>query len=516
MIKVIPEPKKIDLTGNLTYKLLSLNLSGATDARLLADAAAFGDFLGLSQKGEPIKLIIDGEVKGYCLSVNSGVTIRGDCEESLFHGLQTLKQIIFAVYKDGSAELPCLEIEDSAAYPYRGFMLDVVRHFFPITYLYKLIDVLALIKINTLHLHLTDDQGWRVEIKSCPELTEVGAYRSQTNGDGVKHGGFYTQEELKGLVAYARDKYIDIVPEFDMPGHFTAVLAAYPELGCLGQRTEVATEFGIHEDIACGGKEATYAFIEKVIGELTAIFPSKYVHIGGDEAPKYHWENCADCNAVIQKESLSGTEALQGFFTNRIIELLAAQCKTAIVWNESLNSGILDSRAVVQYWRDGKKAERVGMAAKEGRRFIISQFSPFYLDYPHGMNPLKKLYEFDNPLTASTALLGYESPLWTEYVATEERADFLTFPRELATAELGWGRVGDYWSFSDRATAFFKLLDAMGVGHATIKEATPRPFAALCSIMRFAGNLINRNAIKGLLKSMKNDRRMSRQRKNNN
>lgn len=447
-----------------------------------------------------------GSAEAYSLLIEPiGITVEGASDQGLFYGLQTLKQIIneYADKDSCTAKLPCLRINDSPRFVYRGFMLDCCRHFFNVGQIKRCLDACALLKLNTFHWHLTDDQGWRVAIDKYPRLQEIASIRSQTRGDGKPVSGCFSKEDIKEVVEYAATRYITVVPEFDIPGHTRAAIAAYPELWCQQTPIEVATAFGIHKEILCAGREGTYDFVFGVLDELCEMFPSEYIHIGGDEAVKNEWENCCVCQEKIKTEGLKNAEQLQGFFTQRVIDHLKMRDKVAIVWNESLNSAMLDQTAAVQYWSDGRKPQRVIDAVNGGRKIIVSKFSPLYLDYPYGMFSLKSVYNFEPCIKGITEngaknILGVESPLWTEYVDSFEKLSYQTFPRLIALAETGWTEavLKDYKRFTACLPNIVSMLEMFGFAVPPLKEATPNFIKGKVKVIKFVRNIFDSETLK--------------------
>ncbi len=380
--------------------------------------------------------------------------------------------------------IPAVEIEDAPRFRYRGILLDVARWYYPPEFLEKVIDLLALYKLNTLHLHLTDDQGWRLEIRKYPRLTQVGAWRKETIlgqhfdpyvGDGTPHGGFYTQDRMRALVAYAAARQVTIVPEIEMPGHARAALAAYPELSCTGGPFEVSTRWGVHEDIFCPS-ERTFAFLEDVLVEVMQLFPSTYIHIGGDEVPKTQWEHSPVARAVMQREGLHSEEELQGYFIRRIEAFLRAHGRRLIGWDETLEGG-LAPEATVMSWRG---VEGGIEAARQGHDVIMTPANRTYFDYYQGDSaaeplaiggflPLDSVYAFEpvpGELTPEQAahVIGGQGNLWTEYIPTPARAEYMLLPRMLALAEALWSAnaTRNWDRFAARLPAQFARLDALG------------------------------------------------------
>jgi hexosaminidase len=413
--------------------------------------------------------------EGYKLNITDAkIQIDAMTSQGIFYGIQTLRQIM----NDNNSELPCVEIVDKPRYEYRGYMLDVCRHFFDKEIVKRMIDLSAIHKLNIFHWHLTEDQGFRMEVKKYKKLIEIGSKRKETiihgKSDNTPHEGYFTTNDIKEIVEYAKERYITIIPEFDMPGHFLAVLASNPQIRCKPKELEVGTEFGVIKDVACAGKESTYEFIFDVLEEIIQLFPGELIHIGGDEVPKEQWIECPHCQNKIKEENLKDEEELQGYFTNRITKFLKNKNKTAITWNDALRSGNLDESAVVQHWLDGDKHENTVKAVNEGRKVIMSNHKQVYLDYSYEQTSLKRTYEY-NPVSEGILqdkeqnILGVEAPLWTEYVEDIDRIDYLTFPRLSALSEIGWTEqsLKDYNDFTKRLESLNKLLDRLGVNYAT-------------------------------------------------
>jgi hexosaminidase len=410
--------------------------------------------------------------EGYELTVTpERVIIRASQPAGIFYGKQTLQQLL-------PGPIPCLHIEDRPRFPWRGAMLDVARHFFPKEFVKRYIDLLALHKLNTLHLHLTDDQGWRVEIKKYPKLTEVGSWRAETNGDGKRYGGFFTQDDLREIVAYAAERHITVVPEIEMPGHGLAALTAYPELSCTGGPFKVRTRWGVEPDVYCAGNEKTFAFVQDVLDEVLAIFPSKFIHIGGDECPKARWKKCPKCQARMKAEGLKNEHELQSYFIRRIEKHLSSKGRRLIGWSEIREGGLAKNAALMD-WIGGAVE-----GASAGHDVVMSPTSHCYFDYYQsqdkkaepkaigGFIPLSKVYAFE-PVPAKLApqfhkhILGAQANLWTEYIPTPQQAEYMTFPRLCALAEVVWSPAAarNWDDFSVRLTQHLKHLDALKVNY---------------------------------------------------
>jgi hexosaminidase len=431
--------------------------------------------------------------EGYRLVVSkAGASITASSGAGLFYGSQTLMQLL-PPKSQAIITLPFVSISDEPAFKWRGNMLDVARHYFPVAFLKKYIDCLAAYKINTFHWHLTDDQGWRIEIKKYPKLTQISAFRKETligaqqqmkkpedyKYDATPYGGFYTQDQVKDIISYAQKRYITIVPEIEMPGHSVAVLAAYPELACKPGPYETRTKWGISEDIVCPS-EQTFQFFEDVLTEVVQLFPGKYVHIGGDEAPKDRWRESDLVKNIMKKEGIDDVEKVQGWFNARIEKFLIGKGKKLVGWDEILEGGITPSSTVMS-WR----GEKGGIeAARHGNEVVMSPSTHLYFDHgqnpvPHdpaeplmigGYLPLEKVYSY-NPLSSELTpeqhklIVGPQANLWTEYVSTPEKAEYMLFPRLLALSEVAWTPYArkDYWNFLQRLGKQFPRLDAKKV-----------------------------------------------------
>lgn len=406
-------------------------------------------------------------------------------KEGIFYGIQTALQLI-RQNKTGDLEIPCVEIRDQPVYAWRGMHLDVCRHFFTKKEVKKYIDYLALYKFNVFHWHLTEDQGWRIEIKKYPKLTEAGAWRkgsqvgpySDQKFDSLRYGGFYTQEDVKEIVAYATQRHITIVPEIEMPGHALAALAAYPQFSCTGGPFEVAKGWGVFDDVYCP-KEETFRFLQDVLDEVCVLFPGKYIHIGGDECPKTRWKNCQHCQSLIKKEGLKDEHGLQSYFIRRIEKYLNSKGKQIIGWDEILEGGLAPNAAVMS-WR----GTQGGIEAAKQKHFVVmSPGRPCYFDHYQskdiskeplaigGYNPLDSVYAYTpTPLALNseerTYIMGAQANIWTEYITSFQQVEYMALPRMCALSEVLWGSPKDYDDFVSRLKVNVKLLDKMGVNYA--------------------------------------------------
>ena len=512
--QVIPLPQEVSLTQGNPFKLnenvliaypennallqrnaefLSEYIQQATNYAPKTKAIAAGE-----QVKNAIVLGLDPSIankEGYVLTTTpEGINLNGQTENGVFYGIQTLRKSIPAEAKEATILIPAGEIKDEPRFSYRGMHLDVGRHFFPKEFMKKYIDLLALHNMNTFHWHLTDDQGWRIEIKKYPKLTEIGSQRSRTvigrntqEYDNTPYGGFFTQEEAKEIVKYAQERYITVIPEVDLPGHMLAALAAYPEMGCTGGPYEVCPRWGIFEDVLCIGNDQTMQFLEDVMSEIIEIFPSKYVHIGGDEAPRTRWEKCPKCQARIKTEGLkadknhTAEDRLQSYCMTRIEEFLNSKGRQIIGWDEILEGDVAPN-ATVMSWRGMEGGIK---AAQLGHDVIMTPTSFCYFDYyqtadtkdePLGIGgyvPIEKVYSL-KPVPAvlteeqSKHILGAQANLWTEYIHSSEHVEYMVLPRMAALAEVQWTQPEkkDFKDFTKRLARLMKFYQRDGFNYA--------------------------------------------------
>lgn len=520
-IDVIPRPQHVEM-GSGTFKAAGavFNCDGSIDAQSqlrikeLADRITFvsGRICSFATPVGIAEAAGKGKMKGfvflrdetlepeeYSIDITRrNCTVKASACSGFLYALQTLRQLmdvgIFSKEPLPSEKflMPCVEIRDKPRFSYRGMHLDCSRHFFSVEEVKKYLDVMALYKLNRFHWHLTDDQGWRVEIKKYPRLTEIGAFRNGTcikkdfaSNDGVRYGGWYTQEQLKEVVAYAADLGITVIPEIDLPGHMLGALSAYPELGCTGGPYEVWTRWGVSPQVLCPGKEETFSFLEDVLVELMEIFPSEYIHIGGDECPKTEWEKCPACQARIKALGIKGDEKhtaeqfLQNYVTARMQQFLNSRGRKIIGWDEILE-GDLAEGATVMSWRGVKGGIE---AAGKGFDVIMSPNTYCYFDYLQGPQesepfsiggnlPVEKVYGYE-PFEGMTDdarghVLGVQANLWTEYIATPEHLEYMLLPRMAALSEVQWCRPADKdferFSASVRAKSF-PIFDTLGYNY---------------------------------------------------
>jgi len=503
---LIPYPTKLIeakgsfiITGKTNIVAASQFKSGAGMlSQLLGEGRRVKIAIGEAARPHSIKLVYDGNFtapEGYKLSITpQQVTIAAKYPAGIFHAIETIRQLLPASIEDGITHkqltLPAVSIEDYPAYEWRGMHLDVSRHFFSISYLKKFIDRLALYKMNKLHLHLTDDQGWRIEIKKYPLLTEQGAWRTFNSQDSActkraadnpdftidkehiiqregktLYGGFYTQEEMKGVVAYAAARHIDIIPEIDMPGHMMAAINSYLFLTCNGEN-----KFGeLFSKPICPCNETTFEFAENVFTEIMDIFPSKYIHIGGDEVDRSDWGKSEVCKALMQKEGIKDLPALQSYFINRMEKFFNSKGRKMIGWDEIIEGGVTKT-ALIMYWRTWVPDAPV-KAVKNGNTVIMAPGEPLYFDNQPDQYTLYKVYHF-NPIPKALnqqeakAIIGAQAEIWTEMVPSEKRADYMYMPRLTALAENLWtNKPNEYESYTKRLVKQYARMDAMKINY---------------------------------------------------
>ncbi len=511
-LAIIPAPVSFtELSGNFTFTEKSrIILSPFNNETKLA-----ADFLCqlvknptgwnpvVTEGKKPVKgsvfMTLDTAVRnneGYILTVTpKKIIIQAKSAIGLFYAVQTLRQLMPVevenqkVIEGINLIVPACYIKDEPRFAYRGMHLDVGRHMFPVDYIKRYIDMISMHKMNTFHWHLTEDQGWRIEIKKYPKLTEIGAFRNETIVghpgkkpyvfDGKRYGGYYTQDEVKEIVAYATSKFVTIIPEIEMPGHAMGALASYPELSCTGGPFEVFTSWGVVDDVYCAGKEETFNFLENVLSEVIDLFPGKYIHIGGDECPKARWEKCPLCQKRMKDEGLKDEHELQSYFIQRIEKFLASKGRKIIGWDEILEGG-LAPEATVMSWRGTSGGIA---AAKQKHDVIMTPNKYVYLDYyqcePEGQPlaiggylPLERVYSY-NPMPSELTpeeqkyILGIQGNVWTEYIPTPEHMEYMAFPRAFAIAETGWTpeRLKDFDDFLSRLEILKKRYDAIGINY---------------------------------------------------
>lgn len=463
-VSLIPQPQSISIQEGVF--VLDESTGSQVDAFFQEEFAYFEKLTNLSLDGNKNKIIFSikeglGQEEFYLHITTDSLQISASTREGIMRGIQTLRQLMPA---QKPYAFQALKMHDYPRFEWRGMLLDCCRHFMEKDFVKRYIDLLAFHKMNVLHWHLTEDQGWRIAIDKYPKLTEIGSWREGENGQS--YGGFYTKEDIKEILAYAAERHITVVPEIELPGHCMAALAAYPELSCTGGPFEVETDWGVFKEIYCAGNDSVFGFLEDVLTEVMELFPSKYIHIGGDEVPKYRWEHCDKCQQRLKEEGLHDEHELQSYFIQRIEKFLNTHYKQLIGWDEILEGGLAPS-ATVQSWRG---MEGGIAAAKSGHDAIMSPTSHCYFDYGLDAIDLQKVYEFNpipSELTKEEAkhILGGECNMWSER-APQRTVDSKVFPRILAMSEVLWSSSQkDYPNFYERVQKHYPKLDAMGVSY---------------------------------------------------
>ena len=449
---------------------------------------------GVASEGIVLKLVEGQASEGYTITVDADrVLVEATSPAGIFYGIQTIRKAV-PVEMGAVVGLPAGIITDAPRFAYRGAHLDVCRHFFSVDSVKTYIDMLVLHNMNKFHWHLTEDQGWRMEIKQFPKLTEIGSVRNGTmirkdwnSNDSIQYGGFYTQDECREIVKYAADRYITVIPEIDMPGHMVAAVTAYPELGCTGGPYEVRTIWGVSEELLCAGNEKVYDFVDKVLDEVMDVFPSKDIHIGGDECPKTEWEKCPKCQSKIKALGLkkddrfTAEQKLQAYFTKHVDEYLTKHGRNAIGWDEILEGGVSEN-ATVMSWR----GESGGIeAARLKHRVIMTPNTYCYFDYYQskdrdnepfaigGFLPIKHVYDYE-PLPANLTpeeqsyIWGVQCNVWTEYIPTFSHVQYMMLPRGAALSEVQWSlpEAKDYEKFrNERLPRLIKIYELYGYNY---------------------------------------------------
>ena len=508
---IIPRPQQVKVSNDAPFTLsaktvISLGTNSQDmkrNANMLASyieqATGIRPAIGKGKSGAAIILTIDKTIanaEGYKLDADAKqIRIAGASAAGVFYGIQTLRKSLPLVNgKASKVSIPAVHIADAPRFAYRGTHLDVSRHFVTADSVRQFIDMLALHNINRFHWHLTDDQGWRIEIKKYPLLTQIGSKRAQTvighnsgKYDGKPYSGFYTQKQIRDIVKYAADRYITIVPEIDLPGHMQAALAAYPDMGCTGGPYEVWQKWGVSDNVLCAGNDKTLTFIDNVLKEITQLFPSKYIHVGGDECPKTQWQKCPKCQARIKalnleaKDGHSAEERLQSYIITHASNYLKSLGRNTIGWDEILEGGLAEG-ATVMSWR----GESGGIAAaKQHHDVVMTPNSYLYFDYYQSLDkaneplaiggylPLETVYSYEpmpKELTADEArhIIGVQANIWTEYMPTFKQMQYMALPRLAALSEVQWSQpaLKDYTSFTNRLTEFTHMYDRLGYNYA--------------------------------------------------
>ena len=511
--QVIPQPRSVNMQKGAPFLLQSSTVITYTAGNDMQRNATFlsqwineltGVKLGVqATKGKAksvISLVIDAKAKdinnteGYAINItNKGIIVRGKTAAGVFYGCQTLRKTMPALKNaDGTAviEMPAVAITDEPRFEYRGMHLDCSRHFYKASFVKQYIDMIALHNMNRFHWHLTDDQGWRFAVDKYPKLATIASQRNGTMLghcpnviDHTPYGGYYTDEEIKDIIKYAADRYITIIPEVDMPGHMMAVLAAYPELGCTGGPYETAMRWGIFEDILCAGNPKSYEFLEAVLDKVCDLFPSRYIHIGGDEAPRTRWEKCPKCQAIIAKEGIVAKDGhskealLQGYLTHKVQAYLEAKGRRIIGWDELLGCDV-DTTATIMSWRGSEPGAK---GAKLGHDVIMTPMPHCYFDFYQTKDirnepvaignflDVAKVYAMQ-PVAdglspeAAKHIIGVQANVWTEYITCPEYVEYMILPRMAALAEVQWMPESqkNFDAFKKRITSFRSIYDHYG------------------------------------------------------
>lgn len=503
---IIPRPDKVEIVPDVPFTLTAATTivhddELAQEARFLQEYILQATGIDLKLGGNPtgnsivLRLVQGGQGdESYALHVGcKDIVITGPTAAGVFYGVQTLRKAL-PQGKTEKVEIPTVSISDYPRFAYRGAHLDVCRHFFGKDEVKTYIDMLAMHNINRLHWHISEDQGWRIEIKSRPLLTKEGAWRAQTvighnsgKYDGVPHGGFFTQDDAREIVAYAAARHITVIPEIDLPGHMQAALAAYPVLGCTGGPYKVWEKWGVSEDVLCAGNPETLTFIKDVLGEIVDIFPSQYIHIGGDECPKVRWKECPRCQARMDELGFKAggkrprEEQMQAYIMQQAEAFLASKGRKVIGWDEILEGG-LGPNVTIHSWRGIEGAVE---AARQGHDAILSPVSHMYFDYYQsrdtehepdaigGYTPVEKVYAF-NPIPESLTpdqarhIIGVQANVWTEYIPTFSQVQYMALPRFAALSEVQWcqPQARDYSSFLQRLPRLTALYRTCGYNYA--------------------------------------------------
>ena len=511
--QVIPQPRSVNMQKGAPFLLQSSTIITYTAGNDMQRNATFlsqwineltGVKLGVqATKGKAksvISLVIDPKAKdisnteGYAINItNKGIVVRGKTAAGVFYGCQTLRKTMPTLKNaDGTAviEMPAVAITDEPRFEYRGMHLDCSRHFYKASFVKQYIDMIALHNMNRFHWHLTDDQGWRFAVDKYPKLATIASQRNGTMLghcpnviDHTPYGGYYTDEEIKDIIKYAADRYITIIPEIDMPGHMMAVLAAYPELGCTGGPYETAMRWGIFEDILCAGNPKSYEFLEAVLDKVCDLFPSRYIHIGGDEAPRTRWEKCPKCQAIIAKEGIVAKDGhskealLQGYLTHKVQAYLEAKGRRIIGWDELLGCDV-DTTATIMSWRGSEPGAK---GAKLGHDVIMTPMPHCYFDFYQTKDirnepvaignflDVAKVYAMQ-PVAdglspeAAKHIIGVQANVWTEYITCPEYVEYMILPRMAALAEVQWMPESqkNFDAFKKRITSFRSIYDHYG------------------------------------------------------
>ena len=483
-MKILPNPQKSENISGTFF--IDVNSKVYTDGSFDKQAKRFVDLvegscdfrLQFTSVIEEAQIIFNrGELcptEGYVVMISQGVaTVTASTEIGCFYAVETLRQIFNLDVKQESVTCANCYVEDAPKFEYRGLLVDVCRHFFGVETLKQIVELMSQVKLNKLHLHLSDDQGFRLQIDKYPLLTTVGSNRQGTEvvKDGKRYvdenayGGFLTKDDVRALVQYASERNVEVIPEIDVPGHFVAALAAYPEFSCTGNVSEVRKTWGISKDILCAGNDASYQFICDILDEVVELFPSQYVHLGGDEVPKDRWCNCRLCRERMSELKLNDYDELQTYMVEQFRKHLEEKGKTVICWNDGITKSSA-TEIVSQVWQPFKQ-KSAASKAKTGRKVIISPYFYTYFGLPYALTPLSKTLKLNPfkgvPLSARQNVLGIEGTVWTEYVDTPEKLFFHLLPRLDALSECAWGYRKS--GFNKRLAKRLSLYDSLGLSY---------------------------------------------------
>ncbi len=470
-MKIIPQPQCITELSKTVFDMKGFTLGKNS----LSEEAKcdFLSFLNLPQAEKEnilFKESTDLSDEEYIIETGSEIVIYSNSASGQLYALQTLKQILFQC----GCKIPHIRVKDYPAHKFRGFMLDAGRYFFSVDDVKSIIRRMVLHKLNVLHLHLTEDQGWRIEIEKYPLLTEIGSSRKKTNFNHKAHSGFYTKADIKEIVDYAHAFCVKVMPEFDIPGHSRAAIAAYNDLTCFPRKLPVADHWGVKHDVLCVGNEKTMQFVYDVLDEFFEMFPDEYIHIGGDEVPKHRWDLCPACNAKRKKLGLENSDALQFWFMNTVKDYCKSHGKQAFMWSWELEDDTL--------LHTDLGFTKCGEMNTGNRPFIDTSTQAYYIDLPYGYISLK---DSANHKIYSGNAIGVEATLWTEYVPNMKKADTMSFPRTGCLAETGWSGSCTWEAFSEKLDYYYSFLDKNNIGYAKANKANPNALRAKLSILLF-------------------------------
>lgn len=457
--KIFIFPKVIEIASNFSNK----------NTKVFKEWLEMFDY-EVVDDGNFINFERDESMDEFCYKINvtaNEITIFASTDIGQFYALTTLFQMII------SEKYQECTIVDCPKFQYRSFSLDVSRHFFSIDEVKKLINQAAILKLNYFHFHVSDDRGYRLPSKKFPKLNDIGSKRKEKNGVWKKE--HYSVEEIQELVKFANDRNIEIIPEIDIPGHSLAIIAAYPNLSCSKEARDVSVDGGVEKQIICGGNKAVREFLKQLLDEVCQLFPGKYIHLGGDEAPKESWEKCQDCQEALAQKNLANFEALQADLLGDLSDYLSKKGKEVICWNEAVASGELSNEVVVQYWDELHPDPSMLKELEKGRKLILSNIQAFYSDYGYGMVPLQATYEYApqillQKIPISQNILGLETPMWTEWVDNSQKLEELMFPRLVAFSEVAWTCKKNYSDFLKRLSNYQKVLKKFSIHYSELKK----------------------------------------------